>query len=47
MTASHIVVIVFILITAAFVVWLEVNSRKNAKQQQENLTKNDKSAESD
>lgn len=32
MSLSHIIVVVFMLITAAFVIWLEVNSRKNANQ---------------
>jgi hypothetical protein len=31
MSLSHIIVVVFILITVAFVVWLEIDSRKNAK----------------
>jgi len=31
MTVGHIFVIIFMLITAGFVVWLEMNSRKNAK----------------
>jgi hypothetical protein len=34
MTATHVVVIVFILITAAFVIWLEINSRQNAKKRE-------------
>jgi uncharacterized membrane protein len=31
MPVTHIIVIIFILITVAFFVWLEVHSRRNAK----------------
>jgi hypothetical protein len=31
MSLGHIIVIVFMLITAGFIVWLEMNSRKNAR----------------
>jgi len=34
MSLSHIIVIVFMLITVAFIVWLEIDSRKNAKQKE-------------
>jgi hypothetical protein len=34
MTVGHIFVIIFMLITAGFIVWLEMNSRKNARQKQ-------------
>jgi hypothetical protein len=31
MTVGHIFVIIFMLITAGFIVWLEMNSRKNTE----------------
>jgi hypothetical protein len=34
MSLGHIIVIVFMLITAGFIVWLEMNSRKNAREKQ-------------
>jgi hypothetical protein len=34
MSLGHIIVIVFMLITVGFIVWLEMNSRKNARQKQ-------------
>lgn len=35
MTIGHIFVIIFMLITAGFIVWLEMNSRKNTPKQEE------------
>jgi hypothetical protein len=34
MSLGHMIVIVFMLITAGFIVWLEMNSRKNARLKQ-------------
>jgi hypothetical protein len=34
MSLGHIIVIVFMLITAGFIVWLEMNSRKNAREKE-------------
>jgi ABC-type Fe3+ transport system permease subunit len=41
MSLSHIIVIVFMLITA-LIVWLEMNSRKNAEQKEEVPKKSDR-----
>ena len=35
MTTGHIFVIVFMLITAGFIVWLEMNSRKNTRKKEQ------------
>ena len=35
MTVGHIFVIIFMLITAGFIVWLEMNSRKNTPKKEE------------
>lgn len=34
MTIGHIFVIIFMLITAGFIVWLEMNSRKNTQKKE-------------
>ena len=34
MTVGHIFVIMFMLITAGFIIWLEMNSRKNTPKQE-------------